>query len=184
MARLKLGLLQLIQSIRAAGEEMAAVKQSYDLRYGQLLGEKEDRASRDRQDMLNMEKQLARLQEQMQENNQIVLALEQSLAVSRDKISVSDKFINELQEQLQTQKAAAFSASGNFGAERSLREERERLLQDKNALEIKIVELREAHEFLQQKEKILQKELTRSRTEAMGFRRICEGYKTRLEKGS
>jgi chromosome segregation ATPase len=183
MAFLKHGVWQLIQRIRAAGEEMAAVKQACDLRYKGLLREKEDRLARDHQGILDMEKQLARFQEQMKENNDVILALEQSLSVSRDRIALSDQLIHELQEQLKTQTAAG-GGVGTSSVEQSFREERDRLLQDKTALETKIAELREAHEFFQQKEKILQKELTKSRTEAMGFRRICEGYKMQLEKGS
>ena len=183
-ARLKQGLLQVIQRIRAAGDEMAAVKQAYDMKCQQLLDEKEDQRSQSQQDIFNMQEQLIRFQEQMKGNNEVILALEQELAASRDNLAVSDKRIIELQEQLQTQKGEEVSAAEDWAAEQALREERARLQQDKNALEAKIAELRESHEFLQQKEKVLQRELTRSRTEAMGFRRICEGYKTRLEECS
>ena len=181
--RLRQGLLQVIDRVRAAGEEMVAVKQSYDLRCRQLQEEKELQRSQSQQEIVNMRERLARLQEQMKEYNEIILAREQDLLVSREKMSLSDTLINELQEQLKAQ-TATVSAAADSADEQSLREERERLQEDKNVLEARIAELREAHEFLQQKEKILQRELTRSRSEALGFRRICEGYKTRLEKNS
>ncbi|HQP11529.1 MAG TPA: hypothetical protein PK470_02090 [Candidatus Omnitrophota bacterium] len=184
MVRLKQGLLQIIQGVRAAGQEMAGVKQAYDLRSKQLLKDKENQLLLRQQDILNREQQLGRFQDQIKEKTEALLELEQALAVSRDKIAASDQLIRKLQEQLQTQATKAVSSPGNFAAEHSLREERDRFLQDKHALEIKITELREAHEFLQQKEKILQRELTKSRTEAMGFRKICEGYKTQIEQGS
>ncbi len=180
--RLKTGLLLIIQKVRDAQQQMLTTRQAYDLKYQQVLREKESLDTQAREKMLHLQEQSDVYQKQIHENNETILALERSLLASQEKIDQSHTLISQLQVQLKTEQDMVTAAlPKDLEEDRRLRDEREKLLNEKADLERKLREMRELNEFLQKKEKILQRELTKSRTEALGFRRMCDSYKTKIE---
>lgn len=75
---------------------------------------------------------------------------------------------------------AAEAVSGDELVER-LKKEKEELIQSRENLENDLAQLKEVHDRLREKERLLQYELTKNRAKAIGLEKICKVYKEQME---
>jgi chromosome segregation ATPase len=183
MAEFQQGLRQLIERIAEADRELEVLKEASDDKARRHAVEISAQDARSRDEISRLKSELVTLQDAMRENHSAASALEEQLKREREQLAAARARVEELQAQTRAVPAPR-SVPVPSGEEWQLKEEIQRIQTEKAGLEQRLGELDRENAFLTKKEQLMQAELIRNRTEALGLKRICEGFRRKLDQAA
>ena len=205
--RLKSGLREIIARIKATGQELRTSRQAQEQEVQTLRAEKErllqsapsaeavsgleeavavlrrekEAVVEQSQDQVRqLQAQIQSLQKKISENQDVIDQMEGELMASRREMQRLRLEQEALAKDSLPRQRAGDGREDPSEEQRRLLMEQERLVREKEQLERLLAETRDANAFLQEKERVLQFELVKSRTEALGLKKICAGFKAQL----